>query len=162
MQLEPQHTISPQVQPRPIVIACNQTPHDRPACHGPLCTDENHAVLRQETTRTAFCNYLVSWVEALQEREFQMFKNEALKLLSGIQSRAEERTSPPQQLHFLGDPVPLPYICHRLVNNHTDQHKLPGNTSCIFPGNTSCKTQMPASQAIQLIQENQAVLRGQQ
>ena len=52
---------------------------------------------RQETTRTAFCNYLESEVETLEDRDFQTFSNEAVKLLSGIQSRVEERISQPQQ-----------------------------------------------------------------
>ena len=47
---------------------------------------------RQETSKTAFCSYLVSVVEGLEEIDFQTFRNEAVKLLSGIQSRAEERT----------------------------------------------------------------------
>ena len=46
---------------------------------------------RKETTRTAFCNYLASEVEALEDRDFQTFRNEAVKLLSDIQSRAEEK-----------------------------------------------------------------------
>ena len=52
---------------------------------------------RQETTKRAFCNYLASDVENLEKRDFQTFQNEALKLLSRIQSRAEERTRQPQQ-----------------------------------------------------------------
>ena len=39
---------------------------------------------RQETTRTAFCNYLASGVEALEDKDFQTFRNEAVKLLSSI------------------------------------------------------------------------------
>ena len=42
---------------------------------------------RQETTRTAFCKYLACEVEALEDRDFQTFINEAVNLLSGIQSR---------------------------------------------------------------------------
>ena len=34
---------------------------------------------KQETTRTAFCNYLASEVEALEDKDFQRFKNEAVK-----------------------------------------------------------------------------------
>ena len=44
---------------------------------------------RQETIRTAFCNYLASEMEILEDRDFQRFRNEAVKLLSGIQSMAE-------------------------------------------------------------------------
>ena len=42
------------------------------------------------TTCTGFCNYMVSAVEGLDERDFQTFRNEAVKLLSNIQSKAEE------------------------------------------------------------------------
>ena len=52
---------------------------------------------RQETIKTALCNYLASEVEALENRYFQTFRNEAIKLLSGIQRRAEERSCQPQQ-----------------------------------------------------------------
>ena len=52
---------------------------------------------RQETRRTAFCSYLASEVEALGDRDFQTFRNEAMKLLSGIQSRADERSHQPKQ-----------------------------------------------------------------
>ena len=52
---------------------------------------------RQESTRTAFCNYLASEDEVLEDRDFQTFRNVAMKLLSGSQSRAEERTCQPQQ-----------------------------------------------------------------
>ena len=35
---------------------------------------------RQETTRTAFCNYLASEVEALKDRDVKIFRSKALKL----------------------------------------------------------------------------------
>ena len=41
---------------------------------------------RQETTRTTY-NYLAFEVEALEDRDFQTFRNEAVKLLRGIHSR---------------------------------------------------------------------------
>ena len=49
---------------------------------------------RQETTRTAFCNYLESEVKALEERDFQTFRNEAVKR---DPEQAEERTCQLQQ-----------------------------------------------------------------
>ena len=53
---------------------------------------------KQETTTcAAFCNYLSSEVEGLEEKDFQTFKNKAVKLLSNIQSRAEECGRQPQQ-----------------------------------------------------------------
>ena len=53
---------------------------------------------KQETTTTiAFCNYLALEVEGLEEKDSQTFSNEAVKFLSHIQSRAEERDNQPQQ-----------------------------------------------------------------
>ena len=52
---------------------------------------------RQETTRTAVCNYLASEVENLEEGDFQIFRNKAVKLLSGTQSKAGEKNRHPQQ-----------------------------------------------------------------
>ena len=52
---------------------------------------------RQEATGTAFCNYLASEVENLEERDFQTFINEAVKDLSGAESRTKERIHQPQQ-----------------------------------------------------------------
>ena len=49
---------------------------------------------RQETTKKGFCSKLASEVEALEERDFKMFRNKALKLLSRITSRAEEGHQP--------------------------------------------------------------------
>ena len=64
-------------------------------------TDENHLSSflgqKQETTHTAFCNNLVWEMEGLEEKEFQTFRNEAVKLLISIQSRAEELGRQPQQ-----------------------------------------------------------------
>ena len=40
--------------------------------------------------KTAFYNYLTSEVEGLEEKDFQTFRNKAVKLLSNIQKRAEE------------------------------------------------------------------------
>ena len=42
------------------------------------------------TTHTAFCNYLALEVEGLEEKDFQTFRNKAVKLHSTIQSKAEE------------------------------------------------------------------------
>ena len=52
---------------------------------------------KQETTRTAICNYLASEMETLEDRDFQTFRNEAVKLLTSIQSRSEEKSHQPQQ-----------------------------------------------------------------
>ena len=61
----------------------------RPAIYKPIGTDENHAVINYQTTRTAFCNYLATEVEALEDRDFQAVRNQAVKLLCSIQSREE-------------------------------------------------------------------------
>ena len=52
---------------------------------------------KQETTRTAFCNYLTLEVERSDNKDFQTFRNKTVKLPSSIQSRAEEGTHQPQQ-----------------------------------------------------------------
>ena len=52
---------------------------------------------RHEATRTAFCNYPASEVEALEEKDFETFRNEAVKHLRGIQSKTGELTRQPQQ-----------------------------------------------------------------
>ena len=52
---------------------------------------------QETTTPTAFCNYLASEVEELEEKDFHIFRNKAVKPLSNIQSRAEERGCQPQQ-----------------------------------------------------------------
>ena len=64
--------------------------------------NENNAVIIPQATEgdnslTAFCNYLASEVEGSEEKDFQTFRNEAAKLLSNIQSKAEERGHQPQQ-----------------------------------------------------------------
>ena len=51
---------------------------------------------QETTTHTVFCNYLGSEVEGLEDRDFQTFRNEAVKLLSNIQSKAEEHGRQPQ------------------------------------------------------------------
>ena len=69
-----------------------------------ICKDEDYAIIlsgpRQESARTEFCNYLLSEVENLEERNFQTFGNETVKLLIVIQDRAEERNLQPQKPTF--------------------------------------------------------------
>ena len=43
---------------------------------------------QETTTRTAFYNYLALEVEGLEEKDFGTFRNEAVQLLSNIQSSA--------------------------------------------------------------------------
>ena len=52
---------------------------------------------RQETTKTAFCNYLASEMDTFLDRDFKAFRSKAVKILSGMQSRTEERSRQPQQ-----------------------------------------------------------------
>ena len=85
---------------------------------------------RQGTKRTAFCNYLVSKVEAFEEREFQMFINKAKKLLRPGQRKT---TVSPSNLHFLGDPVQLQHMCKSRFSSYSNQHQLQGNRYSIFP-----------------------------
>ena len=88
---------------------------------------------RQEAARTAFCNYLASEVVALEDRDFQTFRNEAVKLLSGIQSRADDRSHQPQQT--LQQTLSISSsttsnICATDISTATaNQHQLQGNTS---------------------------------
>ena len=64
---------------------------------------------RQESTRTAFCNCLTSELEALEGSGFQTFRNEAVKLLSGMQSKSDERTrQPPTSVVVVDDQHPSP------------------------------------------------------
>ena len=66
---------------------CDQTPH-KPWCSFPMVDQQfmdqfaqmktmlsSFLGLRQESTRIAFCNYLTSEVEVLEERDFQTFRN---------------------------------------------------------------------------------------
>ena len=46
---------------------------------------------------SAFCNYLATEVKNLEERDFQTVRNETIKLLSRVQSKAGERARQPQQ-----------------------------------------------------------------
>ena len=54
---------------------------------------------QETTTQRAFCNHLASNVEGLEEKNFLTFRDEAVKLLSNIQSKAKENQKPHQQTH---------------------------------------------------------------
>ena len=82
---------------------------------------------RQKPTRTAFCNYLASEVENLEEREFQTFRNDAVKFV-GYRAGHRKGTVSHSKLHFLGAPVPLPHMCQRLISSNSQQ-PMPRNTS---------------------------------
>ena len=145
----PQHTTSLEVQPRQIVwrSAYDQTSQYSPGVDSG-CSLVDQQVMDQfaqmktmlssfvgpgqETTRTAFCIYLASEVEALENRDFQTSRNKAVKLLSSIQSKADERRHQPQQPQeqtVLGAQVQLQHLCHRHFNSNINHHQLPGDTS---------------------------------
>ena len=108
---------------------------------------------RHETTRTAFCNYLASEVQNLEEREFQAFKNEAVKLLSGIQSSTEERNHQPQQPTLSRSP--------NTTSTYVPQSYQPQPAATAREYILSIpETQLPASQVIQPAQHTQVVSRG--
>ena len=176
MHLLPQGTTSPEVQPTWIVwrSTCNQTPQIQPSVRSTSavsqCSTIDHQVMyqftqmktmlppflrpRQETTRTAFCNYLASEVEILEERDFQTFRNEAVKLLSGIQSRAGERS------HQLQQPQqPSLSRSSSATSTYVSQQPAPTGREYIL---TISEAQMPTSQVIQSAQQSQVASRGQQ
>ena len=115
---------------------------------------------RQETTRTAFCNYLVSEVEALEDRDFQTHRNETVKLLSSIQSRAEERSHQPQQPEqptlSRSSSVASTFV---LQIFQQPQQTAPAAREYIL---TIKESQISASQAIQPTQQSQVATKGQQ
>ena len=114
---------------------------------------------RQETTGTAFCNYLVSELEALRGY-FQTFRNEAVKLISSIKSRADERSHQPQhpqQQTLSGSScATLTFVPQTFQQ---PQQPAPAAREYIL---TIPKTQMPASQVIQPTQQSQVATKGQQ
>ena len=140
----PQHTTSP---------ACNQTPqcslylHAPASFHGPVCKDKTMLSSfigpRQETTRTEFCNYLASQVEALEDIDFQTFRNESVKLLA---SRAGHRkgvvsTSNHSNLHFYRSSS----ATSTFVLQTFGKQPAPATREYIF---TVPETQMPTCQVI--------------
>ena len=71
----------------------------QPAGHGPVHKDGYHAVIIPQVkaggNRTAFCNYLTSEAETVED--CQTFRNEALKILSSIHNKADDKKPQPQQ-----------------------------------------------------------------
>ena len=118
--------------------------------------------LRQKqvtTTRTAFCNYLTLKVEGLEEKDFQTFRNKAVKLLSNIQSKAEEHGLQPQQPH-------QKTLSHTSSAASTfvpetfqqPQQPAPAAREYIL---TITETQIPSSQVIQPAQQSKVASEGQ-
>ena len=102
---------------------------------------------RQETTRTACCNYLASRVNL----ECESFKC--------IKSRTEERIHQPNQPSLCGSPSTT-FTCMPLsYQQQQPQQRAASGREYIL---TILETEMPASQAIQPAQQSQVVPRGQQ
>ena len=108
---------------------------------------------KQETIRTAFCNSLASEVEALENRDFQTFRNESVELLISIQSRGEERNCQPQQ------PQHKYRATSAFVPQTFQQPQQPSvHRESIL---TIPENQITASQCIQPIQQSQVATKGQ-
>ena len=76
------------------------------------------------TTRSAFCNYLALEVEGLEEKDFQTFRNEAVKLLSNIQSKTAQQ--PQQQTLSRSSSPTSTFVPQTFQQSH---HQPQGNTS---------------------------------
>ena len=115
---------------------------------------------QEPTTRTAFCNYLVLEVEGLEVNELQTFRNKAAKLLSNIQSNAEEcgrqPQQPQQQTLSRNSSATSTFVPQTF---HKPQQPAPAAKKYIL---TIPQTQMPSSQVIQPTQQNQVATKGQQ
>ena len=108
---------------------------------------------QETTTCTAFWNYLALEVEGLEKKDFQTFRNKAVKLLSSIQCRAEEHSCQPQQPQqqtlsrsSMTTSTFVPYTLQ------WPQQLAPGAKEYIL---TLPETQMPANQVIQPSQQSQ-------
>ena len=70
----------------------------QPARHGPVHTDEHYAVIiPRAKSGSNKNNYLGLNTEWLEDKGFQTLRIEAVKLLSSIQSIADEQGHQPQQ-----------------------------------------------------------------
>ena len=105
---------------------------------------------RQEIIRKAFYNYLVSEIEALEDRDFQIFRTEAVKLISGIQSRTDERSHQPHQPSLSWNSSATSTQVPQTFQQ--PQQPEPAARKYIL---TIPETQMPASQVIQPTQQSQ-------
>ena len=110
---------------------------------------------RKETTRIAFCNYLASEFENVEETYSQNFKNSTVKILCEIQSRVEERNHQPQQPTFSKSTS----ITSTYVLQTYQQQSAASAREYI---STIPEIQMPASQTIQPAHQTLVMPRGQQ
>ena len=99
-------------------------------------------------------------VEGLEKKDFQIFRNEAVKLLRNIQSKAEEHGRQPQQPQqwtlSQSSSATLTYMPQTFQQ---PQQPAPAAREYIL---TIPETQMPLSQVIQPAQQSQVASKGQQ
>ena len=99
-------------------------------------------------------------VHSSEDRDFQTFINKAVKLLTSIQSKAEDRGHQPQQSqqHTLSrsSSAASTFVTHTFEQ---PQESTPAAREYII---TIPETQMPARQAIQTAQQTQVATKGQQ
>ena len=104
--------------------------------------------------------YLASKVEGLEEKNFKTFRNEAVKPLSNIQSRAEEFShqpeQPQQQTLSRGSNVISTFVSQTI---QLPQQPAPAVREYIL---IIPETQMPPSQVNQPSQQRQVAIKVQQ
>ena len=127
-------------QPNPSFRA----PFGRPAGHGPVHTDANNAFFIPRAKAGHYNKYSLLQLSGvgrggLEEKDFQTFRNEAVKLLSNTQSRAEE--------------------CGRQPQQQTLHNQQPTAREYIL---TIPETQIPTSKVIQPTQKSYVATKGQQ
>ena len=112
---------------------------------------------KQETiTCTAFCNYLASEVEGLGEKDFQTSRNKAVKLLSNIQSKAEEGGRQLQQTLSRSSSAASTFVPKTFQQ---PQQPAPAAREYIL---TIPETEIPSSQIIRPAKQSQVASKGQQ
>ena len=115
---------------------------------------------QETTTHTAFCNYQASEVEGLEEKDFQTFRHEAVKLFSNIQSKAEESghhlQQPQQQMLSHSSSATSTFVPQTFPQ---PQQPAPAATEYVL---TIPETRVPSSQVIQPTQQGQVASKRQQ
>ena len=110
---------------------------------------------KQETTTcTAFCNYLASEVEELEEKEFQTFINEVVKLLSKHAKQGRRTWSAATETDTF---MKLSATARFLPQTFQQTAPAAKEYILIIP-----ETQMPSSQVIEPALQSQVVIKGQQ
>ena len=81
-----------------IIASTSHKPHHRFQAFsfsGPVHTDKSHAVIIPQSQAT-ICDYLASDLEGLEDKDFQTFRNKAVKLLSNTKQGSGMRHQPKQ------------------------------------------------------------------